>query len=103
MKLPCKKLPHPSHLRIKLYPHFGTNWFVPLVSELKCLLSSLVPFQNGKDRIGFPTFPSFSRNPLFVEVMTDLPVPQTTIMKGFYEGLDVLLVEGITGRISLWI
>ena len=88
---------------IKLYPHFGTNWFVPLVPKLKCLHSFLVPFQNGKDRIGFPTFPSFSRNPLFVEVMTDLPVPQTTIMKGFYEGVGFLLVGGITGGIVLWI
>ena len=35
--------------------------------------------------------------------MTDLPVPQTTIMKGFYEGVDVLLVGGITGGIVLWI
>ena len=60
-------------------------------------------FQYGKDRIGFPTFSTLSPNTLFVEVMTDLPVPQTTIMKGFDEGVDVLLVRGITVGIVLWI
>ena len=92
-----------SHLRIKLYPHFGTNWFVPLVPKLKSLLSFLVPFQNHIDRITFPSFSTFSQNTLFVEVMTDFSVPQTTIMKGFDEGVDVLLVGGITSGIVLWI
>ena len=36
-------------------------------------------------------------------MMTDLPVPQTTIMKGLYEGVDFLLVGGITSGIVLWI
>ena len=35
--------------------------------------------------------------------MTDLPVPQTTITKGFDEVVDVLLVGGITSGIVLWI
>ena len=43
------------------------------------------------------------QNTLFVEVMTDLPVPQTTITKGFDEVVVVLLVGGITGGIVLWI
>jgi len=60
-------------------------------------------FQYGKDRITTPSFSTFSRNPLLVEVMTDFSVPQTTIMKGFDEVVDVLLVRGITVGIVLWI
>ena len=35
--------------------------------------------------------------------MTDLPIPQTTITKGFDEVVGVLLVGGITVGIVLWI
>ena len=35
--------------------------------------------------------------------MTDLPVPHPTIVKGFDECVDVLLVGGITVGIILWI
>ena len=38
-----------------------------------------------------------------VEVMTDLPVPHPTIVMGFDECVDVLLVGRITGGIVLWI
>ena len=92
-----------SHLRIKLYPHFGTNWFVPLVPKLKSLLPFLISFQNGKDGIGTPSLSPFSQNTFFVEVMTDFPVPHPTIVKGFDECVDVLLVGRITGGIVLWI
>ena len=92
----------PSHFRIKLNPHLGTNWIVPLVPKLKSLHSFLVPFQNGKDRIGTPSLSPFSQNTLFVEVMTDLPASKTTIMKGFDECLDVLLMGGIPSGIVTW-
>ena len=35
--------------------------------------------------------------------MTDLPIPHSTIVKGFDECVDVLLVGRITGGIVLWI
>ena len=35
--------------------------------------------------------------------MTDLPIPHSTIVKGFDECVDVLLVGRITGGIVLWV
>ena len=60
-------------------------------------------FQNGINIISTPPVSFFGEDSFVVEVMTDLSVSHSTVVKGFDECVDVVLGRGIPTGVVLWI